>query len=55
LTAVITDPGSAASTYSVPIISEAPDHELLLVDWLDALVYEMATHVLQANRKRGEQ
>lgn len=43
LTAVITDPGSVAPTQSVPIVCEAPDDELLLVDWLNALVYEMAT------------
>ena len=43
LTAVITDPGSVASTQSVPIVCEASDDELLLVDWLNALVYEMAT------------
>jgi protein archease len=54
LTAVITDPGSVASTYSVPILCEAPDDELPLVDWLNVLVYEMATHVLQADRKKGQ-
>jgi tRNA nucleotidyltransferase (CCA-adding enzyme) len=54
LTAVITDPGSVASTHSVPIVCEAPDDELLLVDWLTAFVYEMAAHVLQADRRKGE-
>ena len=43
LTAVITDPGSVAQSESVSISCEAPDDELLLVDWLNALVYEMAT------------
>ena len=42
LTAVITDLGAVAPTQSVPIACEAPDDELLLVDWLNALVYEMA-------------
>jgi SHS2 domain-containing protein len=51
---VITDPGSVASTDSVPIVCEAPDDELLLVVWLNALVYEMASHVLHADRKKGE-
>jgi SHS2 domain-containing protein len=46
LTAVITDLGSVAPTHSVPIVCEAPDDELLLVDWLNALVYEMATRKL---------
>ena len=28
---------------AVPIQCEAPDRELLLVDWLNALIFEMAT------------
>lgn len=43
LTAVITDPGSVAPEERIPISCEAPDDELLFVDWLNALVYEMAT------------
>lgn len=43
LTAVITDLEAVAPTQSVPIVCEAPDDELLLADWLNALVYEMAT------------
>ena len=43
LTAVITDPASVSPMQAVPIVCEAPDEELLLVDWLNALVYEMAT------------
>jgi SHS2 domain-containing protein len=43
LTAVVTDPEAVAARVSIPIRCEAPDDELLLVDWLDALVYEMAT------------
>ncbi len=50
LTAVITDPGSVAPTQSVPIVCEAPDDELLLVDWLNALVYEMATRKMLFSR-----
>lgn len=49
LTAVITDPESVAPTQSVPIVCEAPD-ELLLVDWLNALVYEMATRKMLFSR-----
>jgi tRNA nucleotidyltransferase (CCA-adding enzyme) len=45
--AAITDPESVDPSQQVPIVCEAPDHELLLVDWLNALVYEMATrHML---------
>jgi SHS2 domain-containing protein len=42
LTAVITDPASVAALQMVRIRCEAPDDELLLADWLNALVYEMA-------------
>ncbi len=41
LTAVITDPAAVAATTAVDIACEAPDTELLLADWLNALVYEM--------------
>jgi tRNA nucleotidyltransferase (CCA-adding enzyme) len=43
LTAVITDPSQLAARTEVHVSCEAPDDELLLVDWLNALVYEMAT------------
>jgi tRNA nucleotidyltransferase (CCA-adding enzyme) len=43
LTAVITDPQSVEPRQCVAIKCEAPDDELLLVDWLNALIYEMAT------------
>jgi SHS2 domain-containing protein len=43
LTAVVTDPARVAAKNSVPIRCEAPSAELLLVDWLNALIYEMAT------------
>lgn len=42
LTAVLTDPAGVAAREAVAIACEAPDEELLLVDWLNALVYEMA-------------
>jgi len=43
LTAVIADPAGVSSVESVRISCEAPDAELLLADWLNRLVYEMAT------------
>lgn len=47
MTAVITAPDGVLPTQSVEITCEAPDPELLLVDWLNALIYEMATrHML---------
>lgn len=50
LTAVVTDLESVAPTQTVPIACEAPDDELLLVDWLNALVYEMATRKMLFSR-----
>ena len=43
LTAVVTDPARVHAERAVTIECEAPDAELLLLDWLNALVYEMAT------------
>jgi len=43
LSAVIADPREVASATSVEIRCQAPDDELLLADWLNALIYEMAT------------
>ncbi len=47
LTAVIADPTDVAPSEMIRISCDAPDAELLLVDWLNALIYEMATrHML---------
>jgi tRNA nucleotidyltransferase (CCA-adding enzyme) len=43
MTAVVTDPQRVTSVEEVRIVCSAPDDELLLVDWLNALIYEMAT------------
>ena len=50
MTAVITDPAQVGATERVDITRQAPDDELLLVDWLNALVYEMATRQLLFGR-----
>jgi tRNA nucleotidyltransferase (CCA-adding enzyme) len=50
LTAVITELKSVAPTQAVSITCEAPDDELLLVDWLNALIYEMATRKMLFSR-----
>ncbi|MFN3544133.1 MAG: archease [Thiobacillus sp.] len=44
--AVITDPAGVAAREAVEIECEAPDAELLLVDWLNALILEMAVRGL---------
>jgi len=43
MTAVITNPEAISPQEEIAIQCEAPDDELLLVDWLNALVYEIAT------------
>lgn len=43
LTAVVTDVDSVVPRLDVPIRCDAPDDELLLVAWLNAVIYEMAT------------
>lgn len=62
LTALITDPAGVRATTSVEMTCEAPDDATLLVDWLNALIFEMATrrmlfgkwHVsLDGHRLRG--
>ena len=40
---MLTDPACVGSHEAVQILCTAPDDELLLLDWLNALVYEMAT------------
>jgi tRNA nucleotidyltransferase (CCA-adding enzyme) len=50
LTAVITDPEWVMPRFAVEITCEAADLELLLVDWLNALVYEMATRCMLFSR-----
>jgi tRNA nucleotidyltransferase (CCA-adding enzyme) len=40
--AVMTDPKLVQARDMIPIACQAPDDELLLADWLNALVYEMA-------------
>ncbi len=43
LTAVVTEPEGVRSVETVVLSCEAPDDAMLLVDWLNRLVYEMAT------------
>ncbi len=42
LTAIVTDPGKVRALELIELACEAPDVELLLPDWLNALIYEMA-------------
>ncbi len=50
LTAVITEPDSVSANERVEITCQATDDELLLVNWLNALIYEMATRKMLFSR-----
>jgi len=50
LTAVITDLNSLESKYLVNVVCEAPSDELLFADWLNVIVYEMATRKMLFGR-----
>lgn len=50
LTAVMVDPDKVEPRIAVPVSVEAPDPEILLVDWLNALVLETATRRLLLGR-----
>ena len=41
--AVVTDPARVDTDVELTIRCHAPDRELLFTDWLNALIYEMAT------------
>ncbi|TAM51748.1 MAG: archease [Paraburkholderia sp.] len=42
LTAIVTEPDCVRPVRTVAVSCAAPDHELLLIDWLNAIIYEMA-------------
>jgi tRNA nucleotidyltransferase (CCA-adding enzyme) len=50
LTAAITEPDSVADRAAVEVTCRAPDDGLLLADWLNALIYEMATRKMLFRR-----
>jgi SHS2 domain-containing protein len=50
LTAVITDLSLVQTRDAVTVHCQAPDRELLLVDWLNALIFEMATRRMLFSR-----
>lgn len=43
MTAAVTEPERVRPINRVRVACEAPDQELLLVDWLNAIIFEMAT------------
>jgi SHS2 domain-containing protein len=50
MTAVIADPATVEPREAVAVQCEAPDDELLLADWLNSIVYEMATRKMLFSR-----
>ena len=50
LTAVLVDPKEVAAKERVEITCDAPDLDTLLYDWLNAIVYEMATRGMLFSR-----
>jgi SHS2 domain-containing protein len=52
LTAVLLDPAAVSPRQEVDIFCSAADHELLLVEWLNAVIYEMATRRMVFTRYR---
>jgi len=50
LTAVIAEPAVVRPLERIELACEAPDDELLLAEWLNALVYEMATRRMLFSR-----
>jgi tRNA nucleotidyltransferase (CCA-adding enzyme) len=50
LTAVVADPATVRPLERVELSCEAPDDELLLAEWLNAIVYEMATRRMLFSR-----
>jgi tRNA nucleotidyltransferase (CCA-adding enzyme) len=54
LTGTITDPHRVAAEERVDVVCRAPDRELLLYEWLNALVYEMDTRRMLFGRYEVE-
>jgi len=50
LTAVVVDPEAVAVGRAVELRCEAPDLELLLVDWLNAVLFQMAAQQMLFGR-----
>lgn len=50
LTAVVTDPAGVAPDAAVALECAAPDPELLFAEWLNSLIYEMATRRMLFSR-----
>jgi len=54
MTAVMTNPEPLTESNAVVITCNAPDNELLLVDWINELIYQTAVHHLLFKRYQVE-
>lgn len=50
LTAVVTDPANVAANDMVQLSCMAPSSDLLLIDWLNSLIFEMVTRNMLFSR-----
>jgi len=50
LTAVITEPGAVKEKKTISITCKAADYELLFLDWINELIYQMSAHDLLFSR-----
>ncbi len=50
LTAMVTDPELVEPKEAHTVACSAPDQEILLMDWLNAIIYEMAIHQMLFKR-----
>lgn len=50
LTSIVTEPGAIAPDSMIEIACEAPDDALLLCDWLNAIIYQMAVRKMLFGR-----
>ncbi len=50
LTAIVTEQGNVEATESVQIECSAENNELLLIDWLNSVIYEMAVRKMLFSR-----
>lgn len=50
MTAVVTDPAEVRAIEAIEVACDAPDDELLLTEWLNALIFEMATRRMLLSR-----
>jgi SHS2 domain-containing protein len=50
MTAVITDPSLVKPTQMVSVFCQNPDRDLLLAEWLSAIIYEMSTRRMLFSR-----